>query len=329
MAQSGVYEHQARRASVLHGKNIKDGEGLEDWDENQVDHTAPHVKDKYYTYTRKDYRSLEYLPKIGSKASEGGSWRGQIKGKRVTVFVNGDIIRHGIQMPLPKSINSWKLLLSSMTSALGQQIYQIYTPKGKRIRSLDGIRHGAVYVAAGTEPFKLLTYDGSNKGIDRKVDYVHTVTIALTTSQHYLFTMVLVVANDKANWFDLFALCSRTDANYYPTVDFGPKQAGYRKNETGYEERMDRLAHATKAIKIQVCTMDELAPLVTFLPGARDLLSWPTFLRRIGERIYLPHGNGTIHVVYNMYMEEVSIVCYSCLIFSTSTLIVVDIYLFS
>ena len=51
--------------------------------------------------------------------------------------------------------------------------------------------------------------------------------------------------------------------------------------------------------------MDELAPTVTFLPGSRDLLSWPTFLRRIGERIYLPHGNGTIRAVFNMRMEEV------------------------
>ena len=109
------------------------------------------------TYTRKDYRQLERLGDAVNM-SKKKVW----KGKRITVFVNGDLIRHGSQMPIPAAINTWQLLLQKLSQFCEQQIMTLYTPKGKKIKSLDKIVHGAVYVAAGVEPFRYLTYDGSS-----------------------------------------------------------------------------------------------------------------------------------------------------------------------
>jgi len=120
-------------------------------------------KPKRAAYTRGeiDYDSLDALPS-------------DAKGKRITIFINGDIIRHGIQMTLPKFMKKWELLIRDICNATGQHIATMYTARGKRIRSVEDVVHGHIYVAAGHEPFKMLSYaHGSNIGTDRSAHDIH------------------------------------------------------------------------------------------------------------------------------------------------------------
>ena len=55
-------------------------------------------------------------------------------------------------------MTKWLLLLRDIQNATGQPVATIYTAKGKKITKIAQIEHGMVYVAAGHEPFKLLSY---------------------------------------------------------------------------------------------------------------------------------------------------------------------------
>ena len=54
-------------------------------------------------------------------------------------------------------MKKWDLLIRDIKNATGQYIATLYTARGKRIRSVDDVVHGHIYVAAGHEPFKMLS----------------------------------------------------------------------------------------------------------------------------------------------------------------------------
>ena len=92
----------------------------------------------------KDYSALECLPQ-------------KIKGKRIKIYANGDMIRGGTQLPIPSTCRKWQVFLELVTRGLGMlgscQAVTVYTSiKGKKVRSLDELKHGGVHVAAGNEP---------------------------------------------------------------------------------------------------------------------------------------------------------------------------------
>jgi hypothetical protein len=77
-------------------------------------------------------------------------------------------------MTLPKFMKKWDLLIRDIRNATGQYIAKLYTVRGKQIRSISEVEHGVIYVAAGHEPFKMLSYaDGTNIGTDRSVHDIH------------------------------------------------------------------------------------------------------------------------------------------------------------
>ena len=93
-----------------------------------------------HTYI-KEYSALECLPQ-------------KIKGKRITIYANGDMIQGGTQLPIPNTCRKWQVFLELVTRVLGMlgSCQAVYTIKGKKVRSLDELKHGVVYVAAGNEP---------------------------------------------------------------------------------------------------------------------------------------------------------------------------------
>jgi hypothetical protein len=119
------------------------------------------------------------------------------------------------------------------------------------------VEHGKIYVAAGHEPFKLLSYaHGSNVGTDRRAHDVH--------------------------------------------------KAGFRRNEPDYVMRMEKLWWKSKAIEVLVFTMNPLAAATHFVLGKKDLLSWTQFLRRVSQKLSLPHGNGAVRRVLSLDGDEVT-----------------------
>ena len=63
---------------------------------------APHRSGGYTK--RENYDALDAMPAAN-------------KGKRITIFINGDIIRHGVQVTLPKYMKKWELLMRDIGQA--------------------------------------------------------------------------------------------------------------------------------------------------------------------------------------------------------------------
>ncbi|XP_047249248.1 doublecortin domain-containing protein 2C [Girardinichthys multiradiatus] len=85
--------------------------------------------------------------------------------KTVTVYRNGDAFFPGRTIVLnPRQVSTFDNLLSTLTKRLEAPfgaVRRLYTPtQGDRVQSLDQLKHGSAYVAAGNEPFKLLDYSG-------------------------------------------------------------------------------------------------------------------------------------------------------------------------
>lgn len=83
-------------------------------------------------------------------------------------------------------------------------------------------------------------------------------------------------------------------------------QAGFRKHESDYSERMTRLHHTSKALRITVVTLNPLTSPIEFTLSDRDLMNWDHLLYTMSTKVQLPHGNGAIRQVVNLNGEIVS-----------------------
>ena len=74
-------------------------------------------------------------------------------------------------------MKKWELLLRDIGQAVHLPVSTLYTSWGKKLRSVKQIENGQIYVAAGHEPFKLLSYDDgsqtANIGTDRSAKDIH------------------------------------------------------------------------------------------------------------------------------------------------------------
>jgi hypothetical protein len=80
---------------------------------------------------------------------------------------NGDFSRHGTQISInPKACTQWRQFLKLCQQSVGLlgNCQEVYTHSGRRVRALDEITHGRVYVVSGGEPFRKLSYP--SKGAD-------------------------------------------------------------------------------------------------------------------------------------------------------------------
>mmetsp|Transcript_29460 Transcript_29460/g.77230 ORF Transcript_29460/g.77230 Transcript_29460/m.77230 type:complete len:1184 (+) Transcript_29460:439-3990(+) len=100
-----------------------------------------------HRFAKRDYSALEVMS-------------GDLKAKRITLFANGDMSRGGTQVSVPKYVAKWHQFLDMASKATGLlgHCFAIYTCTGKKVRGLDEIEHGRVYVAAGNERFRPLSY---------------------------------------------------------------------------------------------------------------------------------------------------------------------------
>ncbi|XP_058471373.1 doublecortin domain-containing protein 2C isoform X2 [Solea solea] len=83
--------------------------------------------------------------------------------KTITVYRNGDAFFPGRKMAVnPRQVSNFDSFLNSLTRGIEAPfgaVRKLYTPaEGRKIRSLEELKHGSAYVAAGNEQFKRLDY---------------------------------------------------------------------------------------------------------------------------------------------------------------------------
>ncbi|KAG7509706.1 doublecortin domain-containing 2C [Solea senegalensis] len=81
--------------------------------------------------------------------------------KTITVYRNGDAFFPGRKMAVnPRQVSNFDSFLNSLTRGIEAPfgaVRKLYTPvEGRKIRSLEELKHGSAYVAAGNEQFKRL-----------------------------------------------------------------------------------------------------------------------------------------------------------------------------
>ncbi|XP_022606646.1 doublecortin domain-containing protein 2C [Seriola dumerili] len=83
--------------------------------------------------------------------------------KTITVYRNGDAFFPGRKIVVnPRQVSTFESFLTSLTRGIEAPfgaVRRLYTPaQGHKVKRLDDLNHGSVYVAAGNEQFKKLDY---------------------------------------------------------------------------------------------------------------------------------------------------------------------------
>lgn len=71
---------------------------------------------------------------------------------------------------------------------------------------------------------------------------------------------------------------------------------------------MAKLTHCIAALRLTVVTVDPTMHGVDFLVSPKDRVSFDTFLRRVSEKIILPHNTGAIRGLYDKHVSMIHIV---------------------
>lgn len=95
---------------------------------------------------------------------------------------------------------------------------------------------------------------------------------------------------------------SNKDLAHVPTV---VEKAGYRKADADYEARMENLASASKAKRIQIFTLNPLTAAVTMVVAPKNLMDFDRFLSTVSGRVSLPHGNGSVERLVDLNGEDI------------------------